>query len=59
MTWPPLHPMVTDRIESGRCPDCGEPGRLVGSLVPGLVEEWGCPGCEPGRFPVAGREAAP
>lgn len=50
MNWPPLHPMIEDRIESERCPDCGEPGRPIGPLLPGVLDEWGCPRCEPERF---------
>jgi rubredoxin len=50
MTLPPLHPLVRDRIESERCPDCGTPGRLIGDLIPQLLEEWGCPVCEPDLF---------
>lgn len=50
MTWPPLHPMLRDRIEAERCPVCGTPGRKVTDLAPGLYEEWGCPTCEPEVF---------
>ncbi|WP_405071568.1 hypothetical protein OG558_19720 [Kribbella sp. NBC_01510] len=50
MTSPPLHPMIWDRIESQRCPDCGAPARYIGPLIPQLTEEWGCPDCEPDLF---------
>jgi rubredoxin len=50
VSWPPLHPMIGDRIESQRCPDCGEPGRFLRKLLPGVLDEWACPRCEPERF---------
>jgi hypothetical protein len=50
--WPyaPLHPMLPDRIENERCPDCGTPGRYLRTHAGGWLEEWGCPNCEPHLF---------
>lgn len=52
--FPPLHPMLADPIESGRCPDCGEPGLPVRPLLPGITI-WACPSCEPEAFGEGGR----